>query len=67
MTDAPETVQADLVYAVDTGEKLVNQTMPAGDMSRVVTGTYEMHPRNIRNGRLWIFTKSVNLCCKNYL
>ncbi len=52
MTTAPETVHADLVYAVDTGEKLVNQTMPAGDMSRVVTGTYEMHPRDIRNGRL---------------
>jgi hypothetical protein len=55
MTDAhessAETVQADLVYAVDTGETLVNQTMPAGDMSRVVTGTYEMHPRDIRNGR----------------
>ncbi|MBT3400133.1 MAG: methyltransferase [Rhodospirillaceae bacterium] len=56
MTDSQEvsneTVQADLVYAVDTGETLVNQTMPAGDMSRVVTGTYEMHPRDIRNGRL---------------
>lgn len=56
MTDtqeqSTETVRADLVYAVDTGETLVNQTMPAGDMSRVVTGTYEMHPRDIRNGRL---------------
>ncbi len=57
MTDAAardtefESVDAELVYAVDTGEKLVNQTMPAGDMSRVVTGTYEMHPRTIRNGR----------------
>jgi hypothetical protein len=54
MTDsntAFESIDAELVYAVDTGEKLINQTMPAGDMSRVVTGTYEMHPRTIRNGR----------------
>lgn len=47
-----ESIDAELVYAVDTGEKLINQTMPAGDMSRVVTGTYEMHPRTIHNGRL---------------
>ncbi|MBS28623.1 MAG: methyltransferase [Alphaproteobacteria bacterium] len=55
MTDsntAFKSIDAELVYAVDTGEKLINQTMHAGDMSRVVTGTYEMHPRTIRNGRL---------------
>ena len=38
MTDA---TAAEIVYAIDTGEKLINQTMPASDMSRVVTGTYE--------------------------
>ena len=46
-----DSIEANIVYAVDTGEKLVNQTMPAGDMSRVVTGTYESHPMTIRNGR----------------
>lgn len=44
-------IEASIVYAVDTGEKLVNQTMPHGDMSRVLTGTYEHHPMTIRNGR----------------
>ena len=42
MTDsntAFKSIDAELVYAVDTGEKLINQTMHAGDMSRVVTGT----------------------------
>ena len=48
---AVEGVEANLNYAVDTGEKLVNQTMPAGDMSRVLTGTYEHHNMLIRNGR----------------
>ena len=48
MTD---TINAEVVYAVDTGEKLINQTMPAGDMNRVVTGTYESKPVRIRNGR----------------
>ena len=46
-----DAIEADLIYAVDTGEKLVNQTMPAGDMSRVLTGTYEHHRMRIRNGR----------------
>lgn len=48
MTDS---IEAQVVYAVDTGEKLINQTMPAGDMSRVVTGKYESQPVQIRNGR----------------
>jgi len=44
-------VEAEIVYAVDTGEKLINQTMPHGDMSRVVTGKYERHLMPIRDGR----------------
>jgi len=49
----PETgfVEADLVYTVDTGEKPVNETMPDGDMSRRVTGTFQSHPMVIRDGR----------------
>ncbi|MBO6785045.1 MAG: methyltransferase [Alphaproteobacteria bacterium] len=46
-----DSIEANIVYAVDTGEKLINQTMPAGDMSRVVTGKYESHRMTIRNGR----------------
>lgn len=44
-------IEADLVYTVDTGEKPVNETMGAGDMSRRVTGTYQSHAMVIRDGR----------------
>ncbi len=44
-------IEADLVYTVDTGEKPVNETMPDGDMSRRVTGTYQSHTMVIRDGR----------------
>ena len=44
-------IEADLVYTVDTGEKPVNETMGAGDMSRRVTGTYQSHTMVIRDGR----------------
>ncbi|MDG2269894.1 MAG: CmcJ/NvfI family oxidoreductase [Alphaproteobacteria bacterium] len=46
-----DTIAAEIVYAVDTGEKLINQTMPAGDMNRIVTGKYESQRVQIRNGR----------------
>ncbi len=44
-------VEANLVYTVDTGEKPVNETMPDGDMSRRMTGTFENHTMVIRDGR----------------
>lgn len=44
-------VEADLVYTVDTGIKPVNETMPGGDMSRRLTGTFEHHKMLIRDGR----------------
>ena len=44
-------VEADLVYTVDTGVKPVNETMPDGDMSRKMTGTFENHTMVIRDGR----------------
>ena len=52
-TQEPETgfVEAELVYTVDTGVKPVNQTMPDGDMSRSMTGTFENHTMVIRDGR----------------
>ncbi len=49
--EAPDTIEAEIVYAIDTGEKLVNETMPHGDMSRVRTGKYEHRVMPIRNGR----------------
>jgi len=54
--DAPrgasgEDIEAQLHYAVDTGEKLVNQTMEPGNMDRQVTGTYHDHNVKIHNGR----------------
>jgi hypothetical protein len=57
MTDAAialprnEDADARLVYAVDTGEKLVNETMEPGNMDRRVTGSYEEHAVHIRDGR----------------
>ena len=48
---APQDIQARLVYAVDTGEKLINQTMEPGNMDRKVTGTYQDHAMPLRDGR----------------
>lgn len=50
MTDA-EAIEAVMTYAVDTGEKIVNETMPGGDMSRRRTGAVEERTVRIRNGR----------------
>lgn len=47
----PDFIEAEIVYAIDTGEKLVNETMPHGDMSRVRTGKYENRVMAIHNGR----------------
>ena len=44
-------IEADLVYAVDTGEKPVNQTMGPGDMSRKRTGARETRKMTVRDGR----------------
>ena len=44
-------IEADLVYAVDTGEKPVNETMGHGDMSRRRTGIREKHKTKLRDGR----------------
>ena len=47
-------IQTDLVYAVDTGEKPINETMGPGDMSRKRTGAREKHKMTIRDGRPFI-------------
>jgi len=52
--EKPETlpdVEAVLTYAIDTGEKIVNETMGAGDMSRKRTGKVEDRVMTVRNGR----------------
>jgi hypothetical protein len=43
---------ADITYAVDTGEKLVNETFGPGNIHRRSSGTYEARPMPIRDGRL---------------
>lgn len=44
-------ISAELSYAVDTGEKLVNRTMAQGDLRRVIKGTDRKHQVTIRDGR----------------
>ena len=46
-----ESIEASLVYSVDTGVKPVNETMEAGNLNRVYTGEFEDHVMTIRNGR----------------
>ena len=44
-------IEAILTYGVDTGEKIVNETMEHGDMSRRRQGTVKNHTMTIRDGR----------------
>ena len=44
-------IEGVLTFAVDTGEKIINETMGAGDMSRRRTGVVEKKATKIRNGR----------------
>ena len=53
-------VKAVMTYAVDTGEKIVNETMGAGDMSRRRSGTVSRHEVVVRNGRLRDFRLETN-------
>ena len=39
-------------YTVDTGEKLVNETFGPNNIRRRRTGTHELKPMEVRNGRL---------------
>ncbi len=50
--DAPETIEAELSYLVDTGEKLVTQVAEAGGRDRRLSGDRsETHRVTIHNGR----------------
>lgn len=46
-----EAVTAEIPYTVNTGEKLVNETFGPNNIRRSRTGTHELRPMNIRNGR----------------
>ena len=45
------TIDAVFTYAVDTGEKIVNETMGDGDMGRRRTGAVEEKTMTVRDGR----------------
>src|SRR5678815_5085255 len=47
-----ETVNVDIPYTVDTGEKLVNETFGPNNIRRRKTGTHELMRMAVRNGRL---------------
>ena len=48
----PESLQASLIYSVDTGIKPVNETMEEGNLERRYTGEFEKHTVKLQNGRL---------------
>lgn len=48
---ATPTIDAVFTYAVDTGEKIVNETMGDGDMGRRRTGVVEDKTMTVRDGR----------------
>ena len=58
--EAGTAVKAVMTYAVDTGEKIVNETMGAGDMSRRREGTVSRRDVVVRNGRLHDFRLEAN-------
>ena len=47
-----ETVNVDIPYTIDTGEKLVNETFGPNNIHRRKTGTHELKRVAVRNGRL---------------
>ena len=46
-----QVVTAEIPYTVNTGEKLVNETFGPNNICRSRTGTHELRPMSIRNGR----------------
>ena len=47
-----DTVRVGIPYTIDTGEKLVNETFGPNNIRRRKTGTHELKPVEVRNGRL---------------
>lgn len=50
-SSAGEALTAEIPYTVDTGEKLVNETFGPNNIHRRRSGTLDMRPMSIRNGR----------------
>src|SRR5438046_8597754 len=48
---APDTIEANLIYLADTGEKLVTQVADPGGRDQRQGGGHETHRVRIRNGR----------------
>jgi hypothetical protein len=53
-------VQASIPYTVDTGEKLVNETFGPNNIRRKSSGTQELHPMEVRDGRSGKFSLDEN-------
>ena len=53
-------MQASIPYTVDTGEKLVNETFGPNNIRRKTSGTQELHPMEVRDGRRGKFSLDEN-------
>ena len=53
-------MQASIPYTVDTGEKLVNETFGPNNIHRKTSGTQELHPMEVRDGRQGEFSLDEN-------
>jgi len=53
-------VQASIPYTVDTGEKLINETFGPNNIRRKSSGTQELHPMEVRDGRSGKFSLDEN-------
>ena len=53
-------MQAGIPYTADTGEKLVNETFGPNNIHRKTSGTQELHPMEVRDGRQGKFSLDEN-------
>jgi hypothetical protein len=53
-------MQAGIPYTVDTGEKLVNESFGPNNIHRKASGTQEVHPMEVRDGRQEKFSLDEN-------
>jgi hypothetical protein len=53
-------MQAGIPYTVDTGEKLVNETFGPNNIRRKTSGTQQLHPMEVRDGRCGTFSLDEN-------
>src|SRR6185503_2965409 len=53
-------MQASIPYTVDTGENLVNETFGPNNIHRKTSGTQQLHPMEVRDGRQGKFSLDEN-------